>query len=195
MTCKNLLFTDRLDILLSSLLLTGKELAKNIGVSESLITEMRKERVTGKARKFWRGLCNKYPDWEPFLRGETDIPPGKQTGQRLDVSLAGIAQDRQLAAKCEDPRYVEMIDEITMIMNSRYGGVKDALYQNVREFAQAVRDKREMEGLKETAVRDKREMDGLKKTTDVLVNKVEKLEDYINNIKKPGDCSGTEEDG
>lgn len=154
-----------------------------------MITEMRKERATG-GRKFWRGLCNKYPEWEAFLRGETETPPGKEAlGQRTDISLAQVSQGQEGELRCSDPRYNEMISEITMIMNSDYRGIKEALAQNVREFAQAVRDKNEIEGLKKSQAKDH-------ETILRLVEKVNHMEDYINQITHPGEpLTGTETDG
>lgn len=188
MDTKNLLFTDKLDIMLAALLLTGKELAKNIGVSESLITELRGGRVQGKGRKFWRGICNKYPEWEPFLRGETDQPPNKSAAAREPIT-AYRDQGEDYHLQCTDPRYPILLEEIALVLNSPYSGIKEALCQNIFEIAQAVRDKDEIAALKASQTKDHA-------TILKLVEKVNHMEDYINNIGNPGKThTGTEEGG
>jgi hypothetical protein len=128
-------FSDRLDKMYKSLLLTASELAPGIGVSPSLITEMRGGRIKGK--KFWVGIRGKYPQWESFLRGDTDTPPPINL---RDVA-AYRAKEEQLAYLSADALQAELpavIDDVTHIMRSGQHGVISALVSNVREFKRAV---------------------------------------------------------
>lgn len=87
----NTMFEDRLDIMLSSLILTIKDLAASVSVSASLITDMKKNRVKGEGKKFWKGIREKYPEWEDFLRGKSADPPPQPIGKRTDITLRDIA--------------------------------------------------------------------------------------------------------
>ncbi|OPY13037.1 MAG: hypothetical protein A4E69_01876 [Syntrophus sp. PtaB.Bin138] len=181
---------QRINVLCDKNTIDGKQLAKRIGISPQYLTDVRHgKKVKGNPIKFWKGIREHFPEWEMFLRGETNTPPGRA---RVSESVAKYGEKGRASAAsgpCSDPRYDKLIDEITMIMNSNYAGIKEALAQNVREFAQAVRDKNEIEGLKKSQAKDH-------ETILRLVEKMNHMEDYINQITHPGEpLTGTETDG
>jgi len=69
-------FKKRINDMKNILGIRQRELAKNIGVTESYITSLKKAKIKYGGIKFWDGIRKNYPLWESYLRGEELYPPG-----------------------------------------------------------------------------------------------------------------------
>ena len=74
----NLTFDQRIRLLCEINTIDGKEFAKLLGISAQYLTDIRHEKkLKGSPLKFWKGVRAKFPQWESYLRGETDTPPAR----------------------------------------------------------------------------------------------------------------------
>jgi len=69
---------ERIHVLCTNEAINGKEFAKLVGITAQYLTDFRTGRIKIKnPRNFWKGVRAKFPQWESYLRGETDTPPAR----------------------------------------------------------------------------------------------------------------------
>jgi len=103
-----------------------RELAKNIGVTESYITSLKKAKIKYGGIKFWDGIRKNYPLWEPFLRGEEPNPPGS-------IKLPDVSKKE--LKKLYEPDYILLSRNVRFLMEQ--AGLKQKPMAKKIECSQA----------------------------------------------------------
>jgi len=141
-----LTFDQRINILCEFNVIDGKEFAKLLGISAQYLTDIRHEKkLKGSPLKFWKGVRAKFPQWESYLRGETDTPPAREAslGQSY-VSLAEIVKDGKSPPALTRANINELLFKTEAILESNtvYGS---ALKSNILAFHLAITHKGALE--------------------------------------------------
>jgi len=79
---------SRIMVFLKTIGMNQSELCKNINISGCYLTELKYSRIKTGGLKFWDGIRKNYPEWEPYLRGETPYPPGSVPLPEVDKKEA-----------------------------------------------------------------------------------------------------------
>ena len=135
----NLTFDQRIRLLCEINTIDGKEFAKLLGISAQYLTDIRHEKkLKGSPLKFWKGVRAKFPQWESYLRGETDTPPERDAslGQSY-LSLAEAVQGGKSLTALTRVSINELLFKAGEILKSKtvYGS---ALKSNIEAFHQAI---------------------------------------------------------
>jgi len=124
----------RIAILCDRKAIDGKSLAAIIGISPQYLTDIRHEKkLKGIPIKFWRGVQQHFPEWEPFLRGETEAPPEKDLLlDKNTPSLAQIAAGYNKGNLARGRKCLEAVPEIVIeTFTSDDQALKDALVKMI----------------------------------------------------------------
>ncbi|MCX5818419.1 MAG: hypothetical protein NT047_00675 [Deltaproteobacteria bacterium] len=126
-------FSERLDVFLRNRILTIKDLAGELSVSDALINDMKNKRLKGPGIKFWRGFRSKYPEWESYLRGEVPDPP---IAQQTDIALRDVAAAHFMSDW--SPEIQAACWTVKKILESKDKDAASALKQNIHAFEESV---------------------------------------------------------
>lgn len=130
---------ERIHVLCTNEAINGKEFAKLVGITAQYLTDFRTGRIKIKnPRNFWKGVRAKFPQWESYLRGETDTPPERDAslGQSY-LSLAEAVQGGKSLTALTRVSINELLFKAGGILKSKtvYGS---ALKSNIEAFHQAI---------------------------------------------------------
>jgi hypothetical protein len=176
-------FTDlgeRLLTLLNHSKITQQVLAEKIHVSTAVITGLKTGRTKG-SHRFWEGIHQHYPAWEPYLRGETEHPPGAYE-QETPVPLGheprpgsygvpdlGAHRVRTLYEPSPHMQYLQAVEEI---LESGELGVAEALKSTIIQFLEAVRLRKRLQTLERDHADKSSVIEELRKEVESLKSKV-----------------------
>lgn len=134
--------------------LKAVELAKKLGIDPSTISQLKGGKAKGKGLGFWAGIHLVFPEWAPYLRGETENPPTKhetmpyeQEKEHILPHLCdGPGRDMGFTVvKVIDPGDAVYIRKVEEIFKSAEPGAALALKSNIDQFYDKVLNQKKIE--------------------------------------------------
>jgi hypothetical protein len=140
---------ERIKKMHDALGLKGKRLALQLGISESLLSALKSGQNKGTGDMFWRGVKREFPDWEPYLRGDTETPPSRKREtpyhQEEERMLPSPGKNLAFVVSGSEDAYLKKTHDI---LSSPEDDTASALKANIDRFHSAIQERREYDALK-----------------------------------------------
>lgn len=139
---------NRLNLLEISVNIKATEFCRRLGIKDQYLTELKYGRIKKGGVEFWKGIRREFPEWEAYLRGQADEPPGtSDRGNTMDLSE-------------EEARLIKAIREVDSF--SRMGIYITAINQlnEAKREEEVKRDKKKQKIIDEAIVTLKKAVKG-----------------------------------